>query len=291
MIPGWLRRLALMLLLVGLAAGTWGEPAPPPPPARQGPYFVLAGDFHVHSFFGDGALAPWALLGEARRRGLHVLAITNHNQVFAARLGRWLSPRLGGPLVLAGQEVTHVRYHLAAVGLARTVDWRPPAGQVIAAIQAQGGVAIAAHPDGVYSWGIDDEARSQLDGAELMHPLAYQAAGAAELADFFTRARARNPGLSAIGSSDFHALSALGLCRTFVFASEVSERGVLDALRDGRTVVIDSQGRPRGRADLLPLVPGSIAAQPPALPRLRFGGLCAWLGLLGLVIAARRKDG
>jgi hypothetical protein len=84
-------------------------------------------------------------------------------------------------------------------------------------------------------------------------------------------------------------MGALGLCRTFVFAREVSERGVLEAIRDGRTVVVDSQGHPQGRADLLPLVAGSIAAQPPALPRLRFGGVCAWLGLLGLVIAARRK--
>jgi hypothetical protein len=293
-IPEWPRRVALVLLLLAaVAAAISGDPGGPPAPDRRGGYFLLAGDFHVHSFLGDGALGPWALLGEARRRGLHVFALTNHNQIRAARLARWLSLHFGGsdgPLVLVGQEVTHPRYHLAAVGLTRVVDWRVPAPQAIADIHAQGGVAIAAHPDLHYSWGIDDSGRRLLDGAELFHPLVYATpAGQAELADFRARARALQPRLAAIGSSDFHAMGTLGLCRTIVFAREVSERGVLDAIRAGRTVVLDGQRQPHGPAELVALLPGTAAAAPPPLPRPSFGGLLAWLGLLGLVVGGRRR--
>jgi len=281
------RTLAWGLLAVGGLLAMLA-PLPPNPPPRRGPYFVLAADFHVHSFLGDGALAPWLLPGEAQRRGLHALAITNHNQTWAARLARWMSGRRGGPLVLVGQEVTNPRYHIAAVGLARTVAWDVPAAEAIDAIHEQGGIAIAAHPDLHFSWGFDDRARAKLDGAERMHPMMLVSPRkAGELEDFFTRASQRRPGLAAVGSSDFHAMSTLGVCRTYVFATEVSERGIVDALRAGRTIVIDERGRPRGAPDLVPLIAGLGSAPP--LPSATMGGGVAWLGLVLLVIARSRS--
>jgi hypothetical protein len=281
-LPGG-RTLAWGMLAVG---GLFAMLAPSPvnePPPRRGPYFVLAADFHVHSFLGDGALAPWALPGEAQRRGLHALAITNHNQTWAARMARWMSRGRGGPLVLVGQEVTNPRYHIAAVGLARTVDWDVPALEAIDAIHEQGGIAIAAHPDLHFSWGFDDRARAKLDGAERMHPAVFVSpVKAGELEDFFSRASQQRPGLAAVGSSDFHAMSTLGLCRTYVFATEVSERGILEALRAGRTAVLDERGRPRGAPDLVPLIDGIASAS--SLPSATMGGGVAWLGLVLLVL-------
>ena len=63
-----------------------------------------------------------------------------------------------------------------------------------------------------------------------------------ELLDFWRRARAHNPDLAAIGSTDFHARSPLGLCRTYVFARELSEAGVVEAVRSGRTVSVRFPG-------------------------------------------------
>jgi hypothetical protein len=65
----------------------------------------------------------------------------------------------------------------------------------------------------------------------------------------------------------------------------VSERGVLDALRAGRTVVFDPSGRPHGPAELARLLPAGGGKAP--LPSLTLGGALAWLGLL-LLVAARR---
>jgi hypothetical protein len=81
----------------------------------------------------------------------------------------------------------------------------------------------------------------KLDGAEVVHPVGLRdEAFAAQLREFYGRAR-----LTAIGDTDYHLgpmspqVGAMGLCRTYVFARERTEKGVLDALREGRTVVYD----------------------------------------------------
>ena len=93
---------------------------------RQPGYFVLAGDFHVHSFLGDGLLAPWEYSREAARRGLDVIAITNHNQIFAARVTAAAARMSGSPIVIVGQEVTTAKFHMVAAGISTRVDWRRP---------------------------------------------------------------------------------------------------------------------------------------------------------------------
>jgi hypothetical protein len=81
----------------------------------------------------------------------------------------------------------------------------------------------------------------KLDGAEVVHPLALRSETfAAQMREFFSRVP-----LTAIGDSDYHLgplspyLGEIGLCRTYVFARERTEKGVLDALRERRTVVYD----------------------------------------------------
>jgi hypothetical protein len=296
-----MRRWALALLVVGVALDViTGEtvPARPSAPPRRGGYFVMAVDFHVHSFLGDGALFPWLLVCEARRRGLDAIALTNHNRTWPARLARWLSRGAAGPLILVGEEVTARGFHIAAVGVERPVDWTHSAADAIAAIHAQGGIAIAAHPARKFWPAFDPATLRQLDGAEVAHPDIYQKPLAGgELAAFFARARLYQPRLAAIGSSDFHVVGSPGLCRTYVFAREPSQRGILDAVRAGRTVVYDRDGQPRGDPALFSLLPANQRAQEDAgigagaAPRASAESWLVWLGLLGLVLAGRGRGG
>ncbi len=286
-----LRWAAGALFALGLAVGTALDVPRTLPPLAIGEYQVIEADFHVHAFFGDGWLAPWDLVLEARRRNLHAFAITNHNQVFAGRVGRWFSRRVGGPMVLVGEEITSPRYHIAAVGLTTTVAWRQTAAAAIEAVHRQGGVAIAAHPTAPYGEGFDDAALATLDGAEAAHPAMFLPKRAGEMREFWTHAAARGAHLTAIGSSDFHALSGFGLCRTFVFVREISEAGILTALREGHTVVFDPEGRAYGETALVEPLRQALqerAALPtrPPIPRLldAFGRASALLGLLGLVL-------
>jgi hypothetical protein len=139
-----------------------------------------------------------------------------------------------------------------------------------------GGVAIAAHPM-PFSWrDDDDEALRILDGAEMAHQssLPYSPARAAFQA-FFRRVQRVNPDVAPIGSTDFHMIAPLGLCRTYLLVEERSAAAALEALRQGRTVARDPAGRLFGAAaDVaavekhLAAVPAAATAPVPVFPRL-----------------------
>ena len=287
------RRLAAALLFAGALIGTAADRIPPRPALRAGDYWVLSGDFHVHAFPGDGALAPWALRDEAARAGLDVIAVTNHNQSFTGRLAEWVSETGDGPLMLLGQEITNPEYHMIAAGIDRTVNADQPAAGAIADVHAQGGVAIAAHPSRRFHGYDADAAVANLDGAELAHADIHRDANfRVDLAAFFARVRGVNPDVAAIGSSDFHAMPpVVGRCRTYLFVRERTKAGVLDAIRGGRTLAVDGDGRLQGDPSLIQLL-GDIrpAGRVDAHPNWRRLSMAlSWLGALGLVILGGRR--
>ena len=80
-------------------------------------------DLHTHSFFsGDGISSPEDLIAAARAKGLHGLAITDHNTCDAVNylLEKGLMRLDGLPvddfLVLPGVEVTTADGHLLCIG-------------------------------------------------------------------------------------------------------------------------------------------------------------------------------
>jgi predicted metal-dependent phosphoesterase TrpH len=280
----WLRLISGCLLAVAIVAGTMSDELNPPASIMLGGYRVLAVDFHVHaSVFGDGAVAPWDMPREAQRQGLDAFALTSHNQVWTAKLGRWLARWTGGATVLVGEEVQSAHYHLIAVGIHRSVAWRQPAAAAIDDVHDQGGIAIAAHPVAQYSPGWDAAAIRKLDGSEIMHPMALFEDRAADLKVFYERGS-----FAAIGSSDYHGTGSLGICRTYVFARENSEAAIVEAVRAHRTVVFDLQGHPWGDPQMIRLAveDGRLAKRTASAPD---GNLLARLsrilGVLGLLVA------
>ena len=282
------RAVSGVLLGLGGLAGTLLDGVPPRPPLYRGGLQVLAADFHVHSFSADGALPPWELVLEARRRGLDAFAITNHAQVWAAKLGRWFSRRIGGPTVLVGEEITSWDYHLIAVGIEASVPWNQPATKAVEEVHRQGGVAIAAHPVAI-SWPAFEEALDTLDGSEVLHPLVHVSPGGRSgLSAFYERGRSRGRPFAAVGSSDYHFGAGLGAARTYVFARENRPAAILESLRAGRTVVYDEEGVAHGDPALAALLesdplPADSRPDRTTVPS-RAAGICGWLGLAGLVL-------
>lgn len=271
------RWLSVAAIAGGAAIGSAVDTGRAAAPVTAGGYHVIAADFHVHAFPGDGALPPWELAREASRRGLHAVVVSNHNQTLAARLGKT-------PLVIPAQEVTTPRFHLIAAGIGETIDWRLPEAELVRAVHAQGGVVIAAHPV-EQSWRGSDALLAAVDGIEVAHPLtATLDTGRAELDAFYARARRANPDAAPIGSSDFHMVAPLGACRTYVFAESVTTAGVLDAIRAGRTVAEDQHGGRYGDAALVALVDEAVVEGRDARPGLGLAfALLVLMGLVGLV--------
>jgi PHP domain-containing protein len=255
------------VFVAALTAGTVAD-APQPSAAREiGGYHVLAADFHVHSLpFSWSTLAPWDTVIEARHRGLDVVALTPHNHVWVAKAGRWFARAFGGPIVLVGEEIASGRYHMLAVGITSTVSPRLTAARAIDEIHRQGGVAIAAHPYEPFAPAYDAAVLQTLDGSEVVRPESqHDEESAAALREFFSRAH-----LTAIGATDFHGVGQIGYSRTYVFARSRTEPGVIEALREGRTVVYDRE-RAYGDPELIRLAAGSDL--PRAVPEVPVPGL------------------
>lgn len=295
---------SLAALVIGVVGGAVGDVHPARPVAMRAGYRVLEADFHAHTRFSDGFLSPFDLVDQADRRGLDVLAVTEHNVVFPARWARAYSELVHGPTIVVGEEVTTHDYHLLALGIEHRIDARRPLRAVIATVHRDGGIVAAAHPTKRFS-GPFEEVVDDLDATEVMHPIAFQDQSTigrwGEMRDFYESARARGANLAPLGDSDYHFASPLGVVRTYVFirdtgVHEESAASVIDAIRARRTVVFDLQGKGYGDPALV-----SALQEEPLPPRNadygyrgsgavdRVTRVVGFLGLLGLIVFRRRR--
>lgn len=284
------RVLGYVLTLAGLVGGVAFDHDAARPVEERAGYRVLSGDFHMHTRFSDGVISPCDLVLLGRRRGLDVIAVTEHNSVFPSQLARSCARLVeDAPIVVSGEEITTLRFHLLALGVEADVDARAAPIEIVNAVHKQGGVVIAAHPTKRYHAALEPLC-DELDAIEVVHPLAYRGeSGIGAWSDIVEFARGPcGQNKAMIGNSDYHAGSVLGLVRTHVFVDDVSAPGVLDAIRDRRTVTIAPDGTAFGRDDLV----ASLAAQPLAERATDYGyQATGWgdritraLGLAGLIL-------
>lgn len=290
----------LAVWLVGLGIGSLLKIQPPSHPVVStvsvagNTFQVLAADLHVHSFPGDGTLLPWDAAAEARQRGIDAIALTNHNHTLQwqllSALRSWMPADV---IVLAGEEVTSPGFHIAAVGIRHRVPWSRSPMEVINGIHEAEGLAIAAHPGSGDLQAYDEQALRALDGVEAAHPMKEgDDRRRKEIEAFYARARAIRPSIAAIGSSDFHREAPIGANRTFVFVTERSESGILDAVRGGRTAACDPEGHIAGAQPWSSLAADACrdAMAQSARPPAQAGGLlnafavgCALIGLVAMI--------
>ena len=287
------------VIAAATAIGTAVDEAPERPAVTRAGLRVLEVDLHSHTRFADGFLSPFDLVIQARRRGLDALAITDHNILFPALMGRWYARASGGPTILVGEEITARDYHVHGVGLTERIDASLPLDRVIDEAHRQGGIIIVAHPVKRF-WPALVPLRGRFDATEVMHPLAFGDRGGGwswdEMRQYYEDGRASGQRLTAVGSSDYHFFSPLGVTRTLVFAKSGSEADVLEALRAGRTVVHDVAGRAYGDPGLIDALakePYSMREQDYAYrgngPLDVAARTLGFLALVGLVLFGRRR--
>lgn len=279
-------------VLASIATGTFADRLPERRTLTVGGYQVLSADFHLHSGLGSGgSLTPWGLVTEAQRQDLDVIALTGHNQTWDAHVAHAFTRLVDGPIVLVGEEITSKTQDLVAVGIHDTISPALPLRHQIDEIHRQGGIAIAPHPGGRYHKPYQDaDAMSAIDGTEVCHPMIYALAGSADEIATFAAGTAATP----IGSSDFHWAGRVGMCRTFLFVTEPTERGILDALRARRTVVYGFKGRAFGDPALIRLADAAGLGDVAAHYSQARGNVLDWasritaaIALIGIVLTTR----
>ena len=282
-------RAGIGLIVAATVVGTFADRPRPRAEITLGGYRVLAADFHTHSStWSDGSLTPWGLVIDAHYQGLDAMAITGHRQTLDAKWGRWFSEKIGGPIVLVGEELPEIPHHVVAVGIHTTVDSALPISEQIDEIHRQGGIAIAAHP-GKFFWPGFEPVLDRLDGTEVCHPATFDYPQFRPEIEEFNRLTSA----AAIGSSDSHGPGRLGMCRTFLFVNEASAGGVLEAIRAKRTVVYGRDQHVYGDPELVRIAEADGRLRQMAsteYPVSMLDRLSQLLGIAGIALAVCRSS-
>ncbi len=192
-------------------------------------------DLHVHTspLSTDSALTPDALMRRLIELGMSAVCVTEHNRMWAAVEARELSERYEMP-VLRGMEVSTNAGHVLVFGLE---EFRPEmftVERLCAAVQAEGGAAVLAHPVREPRFRrLWSEVRDLFHALEALN--GDDNGGAADLVFSI----ARSQGMPTTGGSDAHSTAALGRCATRFRDPIRDERTLVDALRSGNFEAVD----------------------------------------------------
>ncbi len=194
-------------------------------------------DLHTHSFFsGDGVSSPEELIAAARKKGLHGLAITDHNTCEAVdyMLEKGFMCEDGTPvdgfLVIPGVEVTTAEGHLLCIGATLPFLKGRPAREVCQIIHDRGGIAIPPHPYDLFRAGIRFQTLETLpiDALEV-----FNAATTLRRYNRYAFKYAQVRGLPMTAASDAHHAAAVGTAYTIVDTDDFSVKGVLTQILKG----------------------------------------------------------
>jgi len=226
---------------------------------RSGPRW-FAGDLHVHSSESGDAHASFdQIVSLARSRHLDFVVLSDHNTVSQHGLIAAMQPSVPDVLLMRGAEVTTYAGHGNALGASVYIDHRigldgRTAAALVHDVGAAGGLFVINHPVldlgsaciGC-AWNHSDTPWNEVGALEIQtgsYPLGVSL--------FLTRALAlwdlqldAGAHLAAVGGSDDHragtdtgpTASEVGSPTTWVWASELSEAGILAGIRAGHTVV------------------------------------------------------
>lgn len=218
------------------------------------------GDFHVHSDESGDASATFDQIATlAADRGLDFVNISDHNT--SSHLGLMAAQQPGfSVLLLRGAEITTYAGHGNAVGLPSYVDHRVgyqgrTIDNILDDVAAQGALFIINHPS-------LDLGEACIGCAWEHDPTPYDKVAAIEIITgkwdvverlFVPRAiemwdeqLAAGHRIAAVGGSDDHRAGTgtgltdtpIGSPTTLVLADELSEAGLIDGIRKGRTMVM-----------------------------------------------------
>lgn len=186
-------------------------------------------DVHVHTrysgfgqykaiTFPESICRPEDVVDEARRKGIRVLCITDHNSVLGALRAQEYARRFSDIEIVVGEEITAVEGEIIGLFLKEGVPQGLPVRETIDRIRAQDGMVIAPHPFSAHVPALGklvDEL--DIDGLEVLnggHVDGY--------ANEAAKKHAGNGKWAVLAGSDAHASAQIGCCYT-TFEGETAD--------------------------------------------------------------------
>ncbi len=192
----------------------------------------LRGNLHAHTTHSDGKFSLVELVRNYESLGYDFLVITDHNM---------LTPIDEVPTnmaLFAGAEVSAAEGHIVAIALREPIQAGLPSQTVIDAINAQGGLAVLAHPN----WGEtfchwQQETLMALRnyaGIEVFNGNILRDTGSPLASDRWDMLLSRGIRCWGYGADDTHNEWDLANGWTMVLAEDKTPEAILTALRQGR---------------------------------------------------------
>jgi len=203
-------------------------------------------DLHIHTIYSyDGTATIEAVLKHARRAGLDLIAITDHDEIQGALRAEAIGVQYDQK-VIPGIEVSTAAGHLLTLFVRTLIPAGRPLFETLQRVHEAGGVAIAAHPLAVGAHSLNETAirraleteigQQTLLGIESLNAsLFYRGSNlrAARLA--------QRLGLAAVGCSDSHVGWNIGHARTYFEGYTPAD--LRKALLDKKTLPVYAQPR------------------------------------------------
>lgn len=214
-------------------------------------------DTHMHTTYSDGFMSPEETVEIiANQTDLRVIAITDHATAEGAFVAQAYTRRRGLPLeVIIGQEFSTLDGDVVGLFLKSTLPEFKTAAQAIAAIHAQGGLAVAVHPFSRWSTlnnmcGLGTKIfELPLDAVEVHNGFPSNLLSNPTSA-WLNRHKGQN--LAELGGSDSHAPFTAGQGFTW-FAGRTAD-DLRWAIESGATCAAGSLWTPASVARMLPLL-------------------------------------
>ena len=189
---------------------------------------IIKGDFHIHSYASDGKESPEEIVRFAEHKGLHTIAITDHDtftgSVLASRThsrrviviyGAEVRSSWGDILLLCGEPVKICKNPLRLRDIANENNC----------------LLIPAHPFDILRLGIGKKVY-QSNMWELVECFN---GGSDPVTNAYTYLALRNYPLPKLANSDAHVLKMIGSAFNYLEINSLSRESILEALRKGLT--------------------------------------------------------
>ena len=187
-------------------------------------------DMHIHesTCSSDSRMTLAEIVETAKITGLDGLCITDHDSMGLREQAEAYSREIGFP-IFVGVEYYSLWGDITAFGIDTFPDTRIPAQDFIDQVNAAGGFCVACHPFRSNNRGLKEHLRDVhgLHGVEVLN-------GSTDLAaNRLALARCRELGLAAIGASDAHWTSQVGVYATYVPGHPRTISELVQALHQG----------------------------------------------------------
>jgi predicted metal-dependent phosphoesterase TrpH len=209
-------------------------------------------DIHMHTNLGDGWIRPAQMIEQATRRGLSLIAVTDHDHVEGAQRVAELLEQQHSPLqMITGVEVSTRQGHLLGLFVRKAPKAMRSVEESIEAIKEQDGLVIVPHPLGRLVPSLSrakiDELLNKgypIDGIEMYNPSPANRSMRA-----IVRTANQDWQLAETGGSDAHFGEHIGFGYTLFPGSSPA---------DLRRAILERTTRPGGQEMPIERLPASV---------------------------------